>query len=169
MADRSKAIPIHGTGTCTSDRIEGVRIGTIVRFDNCGRVLVTFIENDQWPVAARLTSSAKEKLRQVGSVGREVLLAFENGDPECPVIIDTMFPLVEETEHFIDVFENQKQDEITVDGKRVVVDAEEEIVLRCGEASITLTKAGKVLIKGNYVISQSAGANRIKGGSVQIN
>ena len=27
-----------------------------------------------------------------------------------------------------------------------------EIVLRCGEASITLTKAGKVLIRGDYLL-----------------
>ena len=47
--------------------------------------------------------------------------------------------------------------------------AESEIVLRCGEASITLTRAGKVLIRGTYLLSRSSGVNRIKGGSVQIN
>ena len=43
------------------------------------------------------------------------------------------------------------------------------MVLRCGKASITLTKAGKVLIEGSYVLSRSTGVNRIKGGSVQLN
>ena len=47
--------------------------------------------------------------------------------------------------------------------------AEREIVLRCGKASITLTRAGKVLIRGAYISSWSSGANRIKGGSVQLN
>jgi hypothetical protein len=42
-------------------------------------------------------------------------------------------------------------------------------VLRCGQASVTLTKAGKVLIRGTYVSSRSSGVNRIKGGSVQLN
>jgi hypothetical protein len=41
--------------------------------------------------------------------------------------------------------------------------------LRCGESSIVLTRAGKVLIKGNYVLSRSRGANRIKGAYVDIN
>ena len=41
--------------------------------------------------------------------------------------------------------------------------------LRCGKASITLTRAGKVLIRGAYLLSRSSGVNRIKGGSVQIN
>ena len=35
--------------------------------------------------------------------------------------------------------------------------------------NIMLTRAGKVLIRGAYLLSRSSGANRIKGGSVQIN
>jgi hypothetical protein len=51
----------------------------------------------------------------------------------------------------------------------MIVSAKEQLVLRCGKASITLTKAGKVLIRGEYVQSRSSGVNRIRGGSVQIN
>jgi hypothetical protein len=58
---------------------------------------------------------------------------------------------------------------MVVDGKRFVFTAEDEIVLRCGRASITLTRAGKVLIRGAYLLNRSSGVNRIKGGSVQIN
>ena len=56
-----------------------------------------------------------------------------------------------------------------VDGDRLILTAHEQIVLRCGEASITLTRAGKVLIKGAYVVSRSTGMNRIQGGVVHIN
>ena len=58
---------------------------------------------------------------------------------------------------------------IQVDGKRVVIEGQEEIVLSCGESSITLTKAGKILIRGKYLVSRSSGVNRILGGSVQVN
>ena len=53
--------------------------------------------------------------------------------------------------------------------RALVVSAEKELVFRCGQASITLTRAGKVLLRGTYPSSRSSGANRIKGGSVQIN
>jgi hypothetical protein len=52
---------------------------------------------------------------------------------------------------------------------RMVVSAKEQMVLQCGKASITLTKAGKVLIQGSYVSSRSTGVNRVKGGSVHLN
>jgi hypothetical protein len=59
--------------------------------------------------------------------------------------------------------------DITIDGKTLTFDADEQIVLRCGKASITLTKAGKIIIRGAYLLNRSSGVNRIKGGSVQIN
>jgi hypothetical protein len=57
----------------------------------------------------------------------------------------------------------------TVDGKQVVLEAKDEIVLRCGQASITLRRNGRIVIRGTYVETRSSGVNRIKGGSVQIN
>jgi hypothetical protein len=42
-------------------------------------------------------------------------------------------------------------------------------VFRFGQASITLTRAGKVLIRGAYLLSRSSGVNLITGGSVEIN
>ena len=53
--------------------------------------------------------------------------------------------------------------------ERLELIAEREIVLRVGDASITLTRAGKIILRGTYVLSRSSGVNRIKGGSVQIN
>lgn len=49
------------------------------------------------------------------------------------------------------------------------ITAEREIVLRCGKASITLTREGKIILRGTYISSRSSGVNRIKGGSVQLN
>ena len=56
-----------------------------------------------------------------------------------------------------------------VDGKRVVIEGQEEVVLKCGEASITLKRDGKLILRGAYVETHAKGVNRIKGGSVKIN
>lgn len=154
-----------------SRQIEGVRVGRIVNMDESGQVLVDFPGNTQGLVAARLTSSIKSKmLNQTASADKEVLLAFEDNNPELPIIIDTLYSLVDEITNTPTIaLETEKPTDVTIDGRRVTFDAREEIVLRCGKASITLTHAGKVLIRGAYLLSRSSGVNRIKGGSVQLN
>lgn len=47
--------------------------------------------------------------------------------------------------------------------------AEKEIVLSCGDASITLHRNGTISIRGRYILNRATGTNRILGGSVQIN
>jgi len=158
----------------TLERIEGVRVGKIVNVDESGQAFVDFPGNTQGPVSARFTNSIKPgMLQKAVSADRDVLLVFENNDPELPIIIDTLYSLVDEiADASTIVLETKGSKEIkdvTADGKRVTFDAKEEIVLRCGKASITLTKAGKVLIRGAYLLNRSSGVNRIKGGSVQIN
>ena len=63
----------------------------------------------------------------------------------------------------------QSELEARIDGRRVELEGRDEIVLRCGEASITLRRNGRVVIKGIQVETRAAGVNRIKGGSVSIN
>jgi hypothetical protein len=151
--------------------IDGVRVGKIVTLDGQGRVFVDFADNGRGPLAARYTGSLKtERLREAAAEGRDVLLVFENGDPELPIIIDVMHSLLDDSAASPElVLEAEKSDDVLIDGQRVTFDAREEIVLRCGKSSITLTKAGKILIRGAYLLSRSSGVNRIKGGSVQIN
>lgn len=98
-------------------------------------------------------------------IGRQVVLAFEQGDAEKPIVMGVLREAGRSAE------EQQASRALAVesDGQRMVVSAQEQLVLRCGKASITLTRAGKLLIEGSYVLSRSTGVNRIKGGSVQLN
>jgi hypothetical protein len=94
-------------------------------------------------------------------VGKEAILLFEDGDPTRPILIGLLQPVAQRPKNQLT--------SITLDGKKATVCAEEEIVLRCGDASITLTRAGKVLIRGKYVLSRSSGVNMIKGAIVHVN
>ncbi len=51
----------------------------------------------------------------------------------------------------------------------LVLEARENLTLRCGDGSITIRKDGKILIKGKDLVSHAQRANRIRGGSVAIN
>ena len=97
-------------------------------------------------------------------IGRQVVLIFENSDSRYPIIVGLL-----RSTKALPLPDQPGQVEVDVDGERLIVGAKEQLVLRCGKASITLTKAGKVLIEGAYVSNRSSGVMRIKGGSVQIN
>ena len=97
-------------------------------------------------------------------IGQPLVLMFELGDPAHPIVIGVLRGAAGWPEP-----ERPGQVDVDADGQRLIVSAKEQLVLRCGKASITLTKAGKVLIEGAYVLSRSTGVNRIKGGSVQLN
>ena len=155
----------------TLRQIEGIRVGKIVNIDERGQVFVDYDDNQHGPIVARFTRSVDiESLRYAKNNHVEVLLAFENSDSKLPIIVDMISSLIDNIADADNApIEIEKPDDIFVDGKRVIFDAKEEIVLRCGKASITLTKAGKVIIRGAYLLNRSSGVNKIKGGSVQIN
>jgi Domain of unknown function (DUF6484) len=139
----------------------GVTIGELLALTDDGRTaLVRFSAGaDRGAVRARSTVDLHG-----AHIGKAVVVMFENADPSRPIVMgvlrgETAWPLED----------RPGQVEVLADGERLVVSAKEQLVLRCGKASITLTKAGKVLIEGAYVSSRSSGVNRLKGGSVQLN
>lgn len=153
----------------SSGLISGMLVGRIVRIDEEGQFLIRHGKSSV-AIAARLTSSMQEKLRKGNPEGREVLLAFENNDPLQPIIVDTMYSLIGDiAENSAIVVEAKAREGEIINGERVSLHAEEVIVLKCGKASITLTSAGKILIKGEYVLSSARGSNKIRGGSIQLN
>ena len=98
-------------------------------------------------------------------IGRDVVVLFDGGDPKAPIIIGIIEPIARAESPF----SPDRGITVHADGERHVIEAEREIVLRCGDASITLTRAGKVIIKGNYILSRSTGYNKIKGAAIDIN
>jgi hypothetical protein len=99
-------------------------------------------------------------------IGAEIVVLFDGGEVRRPIVIGVLQqrpvadsrPLAAEPGVVVES-----------DGERHIVNAEREIVLRCGDASITLTRAGKVIIQGSYILSRSTGYNKIKGAAIDIN
>lgn len=133
-------------------RVDGVVVGRVLGVE-AGVARVTFEGAPAEGFAARALTPLQRE-----DEGKEVALMFEGGDPRRPIVMGKMVsPLAE------------PRPDVATDGKRLELTAKEEIVLRCGDSSITLTRAGKILIRGAYVLSRSSGVNRIQGGSVEIN
>ena len=147
--------------------ISGVVIGILVKVTKSG---VLFIEYSASPTDSPLPSRSIVALTKE-DLGKEVVLMFEAGHPLKPIIIGLFqcsgmatTPLLAQI-----LEQNSNSIEVKLDGEQVALTAEKEIVLKCGKASLTLTKAGKILIHGTYILSRSSGVNKVKGGSVEIN
>ncbi|MBS0422964.1 MAG: hypothetical protein JSR71_00695 [Proteobacteria bacterium] len=152
----------HGSRKAPAENMHtGIIVGELIGITNEGRTPLVCYPNQPGSAAlqARTTTDLHGK-----HIGQQVVLMFEANDPAKPIIMGVLqgaegWPLDQ----------HPAQVEVDADGQRMMVSAKEQLVLRCGKASITLTKAGKVLIQGSYVLSRSSGVNRIKGGSVQLN
>ncbi|MET3497969.1 DUF6484 domain-containing protein [Variovorax boronicumulans] len=139
----------------------GVVIGELIAIADEGRTPLVMFPGQAGTAAVRARSVVDLHGAHIGAA---VVLMFEQADAGCPIVMgllrgDEGWPLADKP----------AQVEVEADGARMVVSAREQMVLRCGKASITLTRAGKVLIQGSYVLSRSTGVNRVKGGAVQIN
>jgi hypothetical protein len=164
-------------------------LGTLVGIDINGSAQVSYPQN---AAAASVAAVSTQPITHQ-YVGRQVALLFAGGDLQKPIIMGFIHsPLydllqnfsfvtdeqsgVNEDQHVFDnplpkpdLAQSLQSETIRVDGKKVVIEGQEEVVLTCGESSITLTKAGKIIIRGKYLLSRSTGVNRILGGSVQVN
>jgi len=158
VAESEFALVNSNRQTETNQRLDGVVIGVLAGLDAKHRPLVAFPGNPSPDCSVAHTTIRFSE----GDIGHEVALLFENGDSARPLIIGR----IQHPER-----EGLLKEPVTaeLDGDRLVLSANKEIVLKCGKASITLTRAGKIILRGAYLLSRSSGVNRIKGGSVQIN
>jgi hypothetical protein len=155
-----QADPATQFESCTRP-IAGVVTGVLIGFADDGRTPLVLFQGQ--PGQAALRAACTVDL-QGQHIGRQVALMFEHGEPRRPVVIGLLrgageWPLAGPPGHV----------EVDSDGERLIVSARQQLVLKCGKASITLTKAGKVLIRGTYVSNRSSGVVSIAGGAVKIN
>lgn len=151
------------------DRIMFPIVGRLAVAGRSEEIMVEF--NGSSPKVARLLSGlGRIELGKPENRGREVLLVFEEGDPERPIIIGLIENFLEDIVSMeISQHDSQEPKEALVDAKRLNLEAKEKIVLKCGKGSVMISKDGKIVIKGTHILSRSSGPHRIKGGSVAIN
>jgi hypothetical protein len=134
-----------------------------------GATLVGFADDGRTPLVLVDESSVAVKAVTLvdlhgAHVGKRVAVLFELQGLKRPVILG----LPRDQPSWPDKKPNLDC-EVEADGERLIIRARHQLVLQCGAASITLTRAGKVIILGTYISARSSGVMRIKGGSVQLN
>jgi Domain of unknown function (DUF6484) len=135
----------------------GTVVGTVVRVAPDGRPFVEF-PGHRGELPARTTVSTPTTAPGE-LLGWPVLLIFEDADPSRPIIVGFV-------RDSLTVVEPVQQ---PLRKARVLIEGEEEIVLRCGEGSICLTADGRIVIKGTRLMSRASETNKVRGAVVLIN
>jgi len=151
-------------------KAEGIAIGTLVHISPDGshiQVQIPSLGLGPLPAVSLVPLGPQH-------VGQHLALGFEGANAHRPIVLGLMM----QTQAPIDNVEPAAMPQseaapqavrVTQNGHRVVVQAQTELELRCGEAVILLTEDGTIQIRGAYVTTHASASNRIRGGSVQIN
>jgi hypothetical protein len=140
--------------------VNGLLLGTLQHMDEQGMPCVQIDSLGKKAVQARsLTPLTAQDL------GRQLVLGFENGEADCPIILG----LMHETAQAQTQITSRQPLHIEQNGVRTIIEATEELELRCGNAVILLQADGRIQLRGEYITSHASAGQRIRGGSVQIN
>lgn len=136
--------------------------GKLIGVDATGHPLVTFAKSRGKHVLAKTLVTL-----QRSDFGRDVALIFENGDIACPAIIGFPAAHVFAPERIEGAYSAPLP--LKLDSSHLLFKADRDIVLECGKASITLSKDGRIEIKGMNILSKASQTNKVKGGAVLLN
>lgn len=155
-----------------TERILGTRVGWVTGATSDGGALVDYPGSPHGPLPARSAIPLdREALTHAARERQGAILLFENGDPGLPLLMGLIHapsktPLLDAV---LEPPLDEGRMDAQVDGQRVVIEGRDEVVLRCGKASLTLRRNGQVLLRGINIRTEADEVHKIKGGKVQIN
>lgn len=136
------------------ERIEGVVIGVFLGFGEDAPLVVFPGNPEETALPARSLCELSSDM-----IGCEVALLFQEGDPRKPLIVGRI----------VEAARGAAALQVIRDGERVRITAKESIELRCGKATIIMDSDGRITIRGGHITSHASGAQRIRGGSINLN
>jgi hypothetical protein len=142
-----KRIAIDLEGLVPQERLSPATVHDV---DDSGTVRIAF-DRDAEPIVASIAVPLGGNARDLVKAGDAVLVLQREGD--APVIVSTIAKRLDDAKR----------------PETIKLEAGREIVLECGEASITLQADGRIVVRGGHVESYAEGTNRIKGAQVRIN
>lgn len=154
------------TAVFETSEAAGIQAGRIVEIRPGGQPIVDFEGNESGPVEARCLR--RQLFSNDFTSGTLVLLAFDRGDRAHPIILGALSESCQESPSGPFRAEGAPVN-VVVDGARLVLRADREIVLECGQSSLILQKDGRVVLKGVEIVSRASRTNKIRGACVKIN
>lgn len=174
--NRVSQLETDAAASVTESAQPGLLIGKLVSLNGQGNPMIAYDEKTRHHPVEALTTVALT----MASIGQDVAISFAQNQGGTPIVMGVIRRVLDDVLNLgaspapaeadpISSESGKPKPEILVDGNKLEISAAEEITLRCGKASITLNKAGKILIKGEHMLNRTSGAYKVKSGSIQLN
>jgi hypothetical protein len=147
--------------------------GRIVGWEPERGIQVELAASGQMVLASSLVEFTAEALERAANERRAVLVTFADGDPERAVILGVVADIPKRataTRSTAPALRGGAASGTPAEEDGVVlVRGRESIELRCGAASNTLRKDGRIVVRGTNVLSRATEEQRIVGGTIHFN
>ena len=100
--------------------------------------------------------------------GNSVLVINEDGDPKRPIIIGSVVEKLD-FEPILKKSLIKEHTEIHFKGKQITFESSGEVIIKCGNSTITMRNDGEIVLRGKKIVSRAAQSNKLKGAAVKIN
>lgn len=143
-------------------------VGQVIAISKSDQLIVDFYGNENGGIVAKCLDGLITQYDCRNSLPISVLLVFEENNALLPIVVGKISDSLPKLKHIDEV--GAITQSISIDGSEdVLVEANKELVLRCGKSSITLKRNGKIMVKGVEIVSRSSGNNKLKGATININ
>lgn len=143
--------------------LPNVMLGKIVAIGDAGPSLILPMISSE-PITAMSVCRVTEK-----EIGQTCVVQFIDNDVNKAIVMGllveqqaTILPDSPSTEPVSELVISQRQGSVKIE-------AQDELVLQCGESRIIMNANGVIRIRGLYIDSQARATQRIRGGSVRVN
>ena len=144
----------------TRSPCHGIVIGTLIDAREAQAPVVAF-EGHEGEVVRREALCAVPLDSR--AVGHPVVLMFVDGDLDRPIVTGRIDPGI------VMPKKTRRTRTLVLDGRELALEADAALTLRCGKSSITLTREGRIILRGTNLVSHASGVNRIRGGTIELN
>ena len=153
-ANKSNSTDLHMVSDQPIGANASVCLGTLVGLDSDGNGVVDLSKDGGDQVVATPIQTL-----DLSHVGQRVVVAKTES---APIILGVLNNQIEPAS-------TSSPLQVELDGETLHLRADRQVTISVGDASITLNQDGKVTVKGAEVLIRARGANKIRGGNVQIN
>jgi hypothetical protein len=103
-------------------------------------------------------------------IGRQIALLFVQRDMARPIVIGVVRNGATRQHSTVVVPQYASSPmKLASNNNNVVIKGTGKMVFQCGQASLSLTEQGRIIMRGTHIASYSDGVNRIRGAMVEVN